>query len=245
MSFNQLKVEDIEGISLKIYENANELLEDAELLYNHEKYARAHACAQFSIEEFGKLPMLYTIATQVSKGDKVNWKDLNTRLRDHKKKTSLSFSLIAVMGKSMTDKVNVENLEDYKFDLYALFPKSINEFKKFLEQDFEFDHNLLSSSLNQSLEDLKKDFVVRQTIAFVLNKYKNLSLYSDFNDGDFVKPSEIIHEKRCRDRIKAALIEQKIMDMLYPNNKFNFSRNDFSLFDSIQGELKKKLFEEN
>lgn len=67
MSFNQLKVEDIEGISLKIYENANELLEDAELLYNHEKYARAHACAQFSIEEFGKLPMLYTVATQVDR----------------------------------------------------------------------------------------------------------------------------------------------------------------------------------
>lgn len=245
MSFNQLKVEDIETISKKIYENANELLEDAELLYNHEKYARAHACAQFSIEEFGKLPMLLTVATQVSKGDKVNWKDLNTRLRDHKRKTSLSFALIAVMAKSMANKVKVDNIEDYMFDLYALFPETLNDFKKFLEQDFEFDHNFLINSLNKPLEDLNNDFVVRQAIASVLNKYKNLSLYADFNEGDFVKPSEIIHEKRCRDRIKAAFIEKKVIDIVSNNRSFNFNKSDFLLFDSIQADLKKKFFEED
>lgn len=242
LSFNQLKVEDIEIISQKIYENANELLEDAEILYNHEKYARAHACAQFSIEEFGKLPMLLTVATQISKGDKVNWKDLNTRLRDHKRKTSLSFFLIGVIGTAMADMVEIENIEDFKHDLFALFPESISDFKKFLEQDFKLDPYIFVNSLDKPLEDLNKDFVVRQAIAFVLNKYKNLSLYSDFNEGDFVKPSEIIHEKRCKVRIKAALIEQKVMNILYPKNNFRFNISDFSLFDSMQADLSKKIF---
>ena len=247
MSFNQLKVEDIEKISLKIYENANELLEEAEILYNHKKFARAHACAQFSIEEFGKLPMLRTVATQVSKGDKVNWKDLNTRLRDHKRKTSLSFALISVMGKSMLDHVKVDEIDqiDDEFDLYTLFPEDLNDFKKFLEQEFKFDHNLLIDSLKQPLEILEQEFVVRQAIAFVLNKYKNLSLYADFNDGDFVKPSEIIHEKRCGYRIKSAFIEKRVIDIVFSNSRsFNFNENDFSLFDSIMSGLKKKILDE-
>ncbi|WKA60295.1 AbiV family abortive infection protein [Planococcus shenhongbingii] len=244
MGFNQLKVEDIEIIQQKIYENAIELLEDAELLYNNEKYARAHACAQFSIEEFGKLPMLLTVSAQVSKGDKVNWKDLNNRLRDHKTKTSLSFALIEVMVRSMIEKIKVENIEDYQLDLYVLFPDSINDFKKFLEQDFELVPYAIFESLDKSREELSKEYRVRQAVASVLNKYKNLSLYADFNDGDFVKPSEVIHEKRSRDRIKAALIQQKIMKILHPANNAPYKIKNFSLFDSIQAELRNKIFEE-
>lgn len=244
MSFNQLKVEDINNISRKVYENAHELLEEAELLYNHEKYARAHACAQFSIEEFGKLPMLLTVATQISIGDKVNWKDLNKRLRDHKRKTSLSFALISVFAKALVDMVKAENIDDYKYDLFTLFPESISDFKKFLEHDFELDPFLFVKSLDKPVEVLKEEYSVRQAIAFVLNKYKNLSLYTDYNDGEFVKPSEVIHEKRCRERIKAALIEQKVMNILYPSNNFRFKTKDFSLFVSMQTELKQKFFME-
>jgi AbiV family abortive infection protein len=242
MSFNQLKVEDIEKISLKIYENACELIEEAEILYNHKKFARAHACAQFSIEEFAKLPMLFTIATKVSKGDKVDWKDLNRRLRDHKSKTSLSFGLIGLMGKNMLNNLKINKIDD-EFDLYAHFPENLQEFKKFLEQDFKFEANIFMDYLNQPLDDLMKEFVIRQAIAFVLNKYKNLSLYADFNDGDFVKPSEIIHEKRCMERIKAALIEKKIIDIVIHNRGFTFDESDFTLFDSLVASIRKKVLD--
>ncbi|WP_045515791.1 AbiV family abortive infection protein [Neobacillus niacini] len=72
MSFNQLKVEDIEKIFSKIYENACELLEESEILYNNGKHARAYLCAHIAFEEFGKLPMLNSVAIDVFFGKNID-----------------------------------------------------------------------------------------------------------------------------------------------------------------------------
>lgn len=82
MSFNQLKLEDIKKIYTKIYENACELIDEAEILLQHKKYARAYLSAHISVEEFGKLPMLHSVALNVHNGVKVDWKALNKRLRN-------------------------------------------------------------------------------------------------------------------------------------------------------------------
>ncbi|PFF31879.1 hypothetical protein CN327_18265 [Bacillus cereus] len=46
------------------------------------QYARAYLCAHIAFEEFGKLPMLYTVALNVYNGIKTDWKRLNKRIRD-------------------------------------------------------------------------------------------------------------------------------------------------------------------
>jgi AbiV family abortive infection protein len=84
LSLNQLKVEEVEEIFKKIYDNACELLDDAEILFSHKKYARAYLCSHIAFEEFGKLPMLNSVALGICYGKKVDWKKFNRRFRNHK-----------------------------------------------------------------------------------------------------------------------------------------------------------------
>jgi len=54
LSLNQLKVKEVEELFNKIYDNACELLDDAEILFSKKKYARAYFCSHIAFEEFGK-----------------------------------------------------------------------------------------------------------------------------------------------------------------------------------------------
>jgi AbiV family abortive infection protein len=242
MGFNQLTVKDLESIYLKVYQNACELIEEAEILYNHEKFARSHACAQFSIEEFGKLPMLTSIAIKVSKDEKVDWKDLQKRIRNHQSKTSLSFALIGPITRDLLKDQKVINSEQH--DYIDPFPQDLQEFKKVIE-DYKFKDNIIMESLLAPKSELESEYRTRKAIATVLNKYKNLSLYADFNEGNFVKPNEIINEKSCRKRIRAALIEKKLIDFINIHNKgFSYGESDFKLYETIINNINEKFIDD-
>jgi AbiV family abortive infection protein len=86
LNINNYKVSDLENAYRLIYENAIELLEEAEILFEHKKYARAFTLAHLSSEELSKLPILYRVATQVHFKQKVNWKEVNKDLRNHEGK---------------------------------------------------------------------------------------------------------------------------------------------------------------
>jgi len=253
MSFNQLKVEDIKKIYTKIYENACELIDEAELLLEHQKYARAYLCAHISIEEFGKLPMLYTVAINVHNGDKVDWKALSKRLRDHKEKTSSSYSIQMLM-----DKV----LFDFKYDKYDKYDKyeekvnSMNDAEKEKYYDLENFKSFLNSidlpklkpdSLSHALlsHSQEEEFMYRKALADLLNEYKNHSLYADFNKEEFLKPSEVIDKNRCIRRIMFALFQKKFTDFLNPPNGGYklFKYEDVGFYDliaQIKGNLSEK-----
>jgi AbiV family abortive infection protein len=59
------------------------LLDEATLLLDHGREARAFVLAQFSSEEVSKVLMLYSAAENVKAGVKVDWKMLNFRFRSH------------------------------------------------------------------------------------------------------------------------------------------------------------------
>lgn len=77
-----LSLPQIENLRALVLENATELLAEAKLLFEHEKYARACALSHLSSEELAKLPMLAGAGVRICKGLEVNWDAF------HKKKFS-------------------------------------------------------------------------------------------------------------------------------------------------------------
>ena len=243
MSFNQLKVGEIEKIYTKIYENACELIDEAELLLEHKKYARAYLSAHISVEEFGKLPMLHTVALNVHNGVKVDWKALNKRLRDHKQKTSLSYAIQMLVDKALFDfeydklGTKVYSLDDVEKEKYY----DIEEFKSFLER---IDLSKLNpeSLIDALFSSSKEEFIYRQALADLLNDYKNHSLYADFYKEEFLKPSEVIDKYRCKRRIMMALFQKKLNGLLnIQNDGFRLYKYEDVGFNDVLVHLEKKI----
>ncbi|HDR4448753.1 TPA: AbiV family abortive infection protein [Bacillus cereus] len=225
MSFNQLKVEEIEKIFLKIYENACELVDEAELFYNHQKYARAYLCAHIAFEEFGKLPMLNTVALNVYNGIKTDWKQLNKRIRDHERKISQSYGTTMFLD-SAIKKYNAK----YKNDIPTEFKASEGDiefnwlyvFKEFLEKEIVIDPLECLEYLNNL--DVKEEITEKYQMTKLLNEYKNGSLYADFDEGKFIKPSEKIDKQTCQYGISLAYMQKKFIEAP------NFHKNGFYLY---------------
>ena len=206
LSLNQLKVEEVEEIFKKIYENACELLDDAELLFSHKKYARAYLCSHIAFEEFGKLPMLNTVALDICYGKKIDWKKLNRLFRDHKAKIAQSYTaILMILNEFLKRKghsvISIRTVLDYQ-----------EEILNFIEKDFSFDD---VDSIVMSLigDDVLKASENPLKIIQSLNDYKNGSLYSDFNNGSFTKPSENIDKNICLFGITLTLLQKKFIEI--------------------------------
>lgn len=70
----------------KIINNAKSLYEEATILYNHDKYARAYYLLCIANEELGK-SIIVTSGIVDFLGDNIDWKTFWKRLRNHKDKT--------------------------------------------------------------------------------------------------------------------------------------------------------------
>ena len=215
MSFNQLKVEDIEKIFIKIYENACELLEEAELLYNHEKYARAYLCAHIAFEEFGKLPMLNTVVLNINQGIKTDWKKLNRRIRDHKQKITQSYTTVSYVLKKLIEKYKGQRsnkeYKSQKSNKIPVFDNKLEEIKYVIENEIEI--NPMDILDYAKSPDRINDLKIIKCMSLLLNEYKNSSLYADFNEGRFLKPSESIDKETCEYALILAYIQKKFIDI--------------------------------
>ncbi|MGE7928211.1 AbiV family abortive infection protein [Lysinibacillus xylanilyticus] len=225
MSFNQLKVQEIEKIFLKIYENACELLEEAELLYNNQKYARAYLCAHIAFEEFGKLPMLNTAALNVYNGVKIDWKYLSKRIRDHKRKISQSYGTVMFLESAMK-KYNAKDKDDSSTE----FKASDNDiefnwlyvFKEFIEKEVVIDPFEWEEYFREL--DVQEEIKQKYSMTMLLNEYKNGSLYADFDEGKFIKPSEKIDKETCKYGISLSYMQKKFIEAS------NFHKDGFYLY---------------
>jgi AbiV family abortive infection protein len=89
--WNQLTITQIENGIQKIIQNARELVEESELLFNHGRYARAYTLAHLACEELAKVPMLTTAAVALTTGQSFEWDDLNRHFSNHQAKIVLGF----------------------------------------------------------------------------------------------------------------------------------------------------------
>ncbi|MFJ7510034.1 AbiV family abortive infection protein [Peribacillus simplex] len=234
MNFNQLKVKDVELIYNKIFENACELIDDASLLFDNQKYARAFMCAQISVEEFGKLPTLITVALDIHNGVKVDWKKLNKKLRDHKQKTISSYLTQMLMEKIL-----------YNFDLEKLMisdEDDLEKFKVFLD-GIKLNQDIIVEVLRNS--KIKEQVIYSSALAEYFNNYKNHSLYADFYKDEFLKSSEVIDKKTCMGRIFMALCQKKYHGLTnIPDKGIPLYKYEDVDMDSIISDMEKNDNEE-
>ena len=81
-----LTIAEIDNLRALAFENACELIEEAELLFAHERYARSYTLAHLASEELAKLPTLALAAMDLTHGISVDWKKLDEQLRSHNSK---------------------------------------------------------------------------------------------------------------------------------------------------------------
>lgn len=81
-----LSLPEVEDFRALVLENAAELLEEAELLFKHKRFARCYALAHLSSEELAKLPLLAEVGVNLINGAAIDWKQLDRRLKSHEPK---------------------------------------------------------------------------------------------------------------------------------------------------------------
>ena len=81
-----LSIGEIEELRKLILENAEELSEEASILFNNKKYARAYTLSHLASEELAKLPILSKLALDLINGKDVNWKKIDKKLNSHTEK---------------------------------------------------------------------------------------------------------------------------------------------------------------
>lgn len=91
LNINNYKVMNLEKAYRLIFENAQELIEEAEILLANKKSTRAYTLSHIASEELSKLPIIFRIATDVHFGVKIDWKKENKNLRDHEGKLRRKF----------------------------------------------------------------------------------------------------------------------------------------------------------
>ena len=120
--------------------NAKELIEEAEILVEHDKNARAYTLFQFSIEEVGKASLTFNFVLNGDIDNLKETKSFETAFRDHKTKTKYSQGL-DFMYAIMSDKSDLTK---------ALLGSWLDEHDK-----IEISNNYKNYSLYTSLIDNK------------------------------------------------------------------------------------------
>jgi AbiV family abortive infection protein len=119
---------------LKVLQNAASLVEEAELLAEAGKSARAFTLAHLATEELAKIPMLARVAMELLIGEKVDYQKLERRFRSHRSKSgnAVLFDYIHAELPASTEEesasarlVSTKELNDKKnASLYVSYAKS-------------------------------------------------------------------------------------------------------------------------
>jgi AbiV family abortive infection protein len=88
-----LSTESIEALRAKILQNARDLLDEAMLLFAHDRFPRAYVLAHLAGEELTKLPMIVRAACDAEDGVDVDWRKLRRRMNDHQTKLRAQHTL--------------------------------------------------------------------------------------------------------------------------------------------------------
>lgn len=132
MNLEDLSDEElIKGIQ-KSYTNAVNLLDEAYLLGQAEKFSRGYTLCQISIEEFAKCPLLFGLLMERLEKSEIDYEKFNGDFISHKRKMEHGIDWEITMfeffkyksGKDFVDKI-IEGSNDYKKQIDEL-----NELKK-------------------------------------------------------------------------------------------------------------------
>ena len=120
----------------KILENAEELLEEAQVLFERQSYVRAYALAHIAGEELGKLPMLDGTSKDVIGGNVVDWKHFYKRFRNHPWKIGYMLASNLNPWLEAADNANEADIAIQKFNQLG---RRVDEFNRLRNKAFYVD----------------------------------------------------------------------------------------------------------
>ena len=83
---NTLSVRELHALRLAIFDNAETLHREADLLLKNGMYSRAYLLAHFCFEELGKIPIVVGVIGGLSRGEAIDWKKVKKRFSNHEAK---------------------------------------------------------------------------------------------------------------------------------------------------------------
>jgi len=81
-----LSIPELHALRLAIFENAEMLHREADLLLKNCMYSRAYLLAHFCVEELGKIPIVVGAIGRLTEGEAVDWKKVKKRFTNHEAK---------------------------------------------------------------------------------------------------------------------------------------------------------------
>lgn len=81
-----LSIQDLHSLRLAIFENAEALHREAELLLQQGMHCRAYLLAHLCFEELGKILIVFEAVFQLERGKEVDWKAVKKAFTNHKAK---------------------------------------------------------------------------------------------------------------------------------------------------------------
>ena len=96
----------------KIHSNAEELVEEGEILFSYEKYSRAFALAHLACQELAKLPILNSAALNLLICEENDWQKIGRRLVSHTEKLRTAAGMDYIWDEVYLDDSDVRRYED-------------------------------------------------------------------------------------------------------------------------------------
>jgi len=95
---NTLSARDLHALRIAIFDNAEALHREAEVLLKNDMYSRAYLLAHFCVEELGKIPIVVGVIGALAKGEVVDWKMAKRRFSNHEAKIASQNGHFYVFG---------------------------------------------------------------------------------------------------------------------------------------------------
>jgi len=92
MSIENVRTENIINGMKKSFNNADSLLQEADILKSNKKFARAYTLSQLAIEELAKIPMLFDLWIKRINEYDIDYEQFNNNFKHHPEKTKISIA---------------------------------------------------------------------------------------------------------------------------------------------------------
>ena len=192
---NELSITEIESLRALVLQNSEELVVEAEVLFSHQKFARAYALAHLSSEELAKLPILALAGIALVKGASINWKMLDERLRSHSAKLK-GLLFVDLLGTSVDPTTKEIKVHQETISMVELFNalKNVSLYAGVYQGDLYKPNAVITQSLaEQMLTKAKNRFalsseierVTHGRISELANRQSYMDLLKALGIGDY------------------------------------------------------------
>lgn len=182
----------------KTISNAKDLYEDANILYNHERLARAYYLLCIANEELGKSIMITSSIVDLVAED-IDWQKFWKRLRNHKDKTRVIEHMENILVSSDENFTAIEIIQDMIPTFEEV--KMISLYSDMIQNDFYEPREIIQKNMVESylkltgnriifftektisedaLRNIKKEDIIKHRNEFKKRFTKDKSRYSTF-----------------------------------------------------------------